>query len=351
MSEAPQAPTIPPSEGGVPLSPRQHRYETKRPPTTLGANTSRPKKSVRRPPAKKARVASQEESSTPPQPQPPIIESQIPSGMTPEVIIRRLMRFIPPTAEIPFGAPDDSQGLLLSRVALDFYLSMTTRRVWEHIVIHLTIDGCHGILGTRHIVEALHIPYELLERRRICRELFILDKWNHLTAYVAPPRAPTMPTPLELPQDEQPPQAQQAEIPTKIIPLVPTTPSTVPMLKATSSAPPTTPETPPVVPATSAPLPSESTITISTLEFRGLCHTLQTLTTTQSIQQHLGILSPPEHDMLGPSEPTTPSQEVTPAEQTMPHEEATTVEIETPIQSTQTTIVEPLSPHDPPTTT
>ena len=99
MSEAPQAPTIPPSEGGVPLSPRQRRYETKRPPTTLGANTSRPKKSVCRPPAKKARVASQEESSTPPQPQPPIIESQIPSGMTPEVIIRRLMVTQPPIEE------------------------------------------------------------------------------------------------------------------------------------------------------------------------------------------------------------------------------------------------------------
>ena len=27
-------------------------------------------------------------------------------------------------------------------------------------VIHFTIDGCHGILGARHIVEALRIPYE-----------------------------------------------------------------------------------------------------------------------------------------------------------------------------------------------
>ncbi|RVW58132.1 hypothetical protein CK203_112094 [Vitis vinifera] len=57
---------------------------------------------------------------------------------------------------------------------------------------------------------------------------------------------------------------------------------------------------------------------------------------------------PPEHDMPGPSEPTDPSQEAPPAEQTVPHEETTIVEIETPIQSTQTTIVEPSSPHDPP---
>nr|CAN68202.1 hypothetical protein VITISV_008300 [Vitis vinifera] len=53
--------------------------------------------------------------------------------------------------------------------------------------------------------------------------------------------------------------------------------------KATSSTPPTTSRTPPVVPATSAPHPSESTIVISISEFRGLCHTLETLTATQSI--------------------------------------------------------------------
>ena len=46
------------------------------------------------------------------------------------------------------------------RVALDFYQSMTTRRVRNPNVIHFTIDGRHGILGARHIAEALHIPYE-----------------------------------------------------------------------------------------------------------------------------------------------------------------------------------------------
>ncbi|XP_034695697.1 proline-rich protein 36-like [Vitis riparia] len=166
----------------------------------------------------------------------------------------------------------------------------------------------------------------------------------------------------------------------EIIPPAPAAPSIVPTPEATSSAPPTTLGTPPVVLATLAPPPSESTITISASKFRGLCHTLQTLTTTQSIlaqqmaiirahqdqliamqtqhtailrqiQQYLGILMPPEHDMLGPSKPTDPSQEAPPTEQTMPHEETTTVEIETPIQSTQTTTTEPSSPHDPPTTT
>ena len=46
------------------------------------------------------------------------------------------------------------------RVALDFYQSMTTHRVQDPTIIHFTIDGCHGILGARHIAEALRIPYE-----------------------------------------------------------------------------------------------------------------------------------------------------------------------------------------------
>ena len=231
------------------------------------------------------------------------------------------------------------------------------------------------------ILEHLGYPSEpQLERRCICQELFTLDKWNHLTAYVAPLGAPDMPAPPELPQDGQPPQAQQTEIPTEIIPSAPITPSTVPTPEATSSAPPTTPKAPPIIPATSTPPPSESSITTSTSEFRGLCHTLQTLSTTQSvlaqqmaiicacqdqliamqtqhtailsqIWQHLGIPPPPEHNIPGPSESTTPSKEATPAEQTMPHEKTTTAEVETPIQSTQETTSEPSSPHDPPTTT
>ncbi|RVW84904.1 hypothetical protein CK203_039485 [Vitis vinifera] len=55
------------------------------------------------------------------------------------------------------------------------------------------------------------------------------------------------------------------------------------MPEAASSAPPATPGTPPVVPTTSEPHPSESSIAISISEFRGLCHTLQTLTATQGV--------------------------------------------------------------------
>ena len=47
------------------------------------------------------------------------------------------------------------------RVAMDFYQSMTTNQVRDPTLIHFTIDGRHGILGARHIAEALHILYEL----------------------------------------------------------------------------------------------------------------------------------------------------------------------------------------------
>ncbi|KAL6321953.1 hypothetical protein AAG906_035864 [Vitis piasezkii] len=70
------APTIPPFEGGMSPSPPQRRYKMMRPPTTPGASNSRPKKSIRRPPAKKARVSSPGKSSAPPQPRLPIIELQ-----------------------------------------------------------------------------------------------------------------------------------------------------------------------------------------------------------------------------------------------------------------------------------
>ncbi|XP_034689107.1 BRD4-interacting chromatin-remodeling complex-associated protein-like [Vitis riparia] len=210
------------------------------------------------------------------------------------------------------------------------------------------------------ILEHLGYPSEpQLEHCHIFRELFTLDKWNHLTTYVAPRRAPDMPIPLELPQDEQPPQAQHAKIPIEIIPPAPAAPLIVPTPEATSSTLPTTSKAPLIVPATSSPSPSDSSITISSSEFKVIrarqdqLIAMQTQHTTilRQIQQHLGILPPPEYDMPGPSKPTAPSEVATPAEQTIPHEETTTVKVETPIQSTQETTAEPSSPHDPPTTT
>ena len=180
----------------MPLSCPSRRYETRRPPTTPGTSSSRAKKSTSHPPKKKARISATVQPSEPSsEPQSPTTESQIPSGMTPEVIIRRPMVTQPPIegnfdcrvrpfhSELCFDKttfrlqPElrDSCHLLqryhlehlmtpmdffYSHVAFDFYQSMTTHRVRDPTVIHFTIYGRHGILGTRHIAEALRIPYE-----------------------------------------------------------------------------------------------------------------------------------------------------------------------------------------------
>ncbi|RVW82162.1 Gag-Pol polyprotein [Vitis vinifera] len=71
------------------------RYETRRPPTTPGATTSRPESSLRRPPAKRARTSGPSESSKASQPEPPT-NSEFPFDMSPEYIIRHSMLIAPP---------------------------------------------------------------------------------------------------------------------------------------------------------------------------------------------------------------------------------------------------------------
>ena len=46
------------------------------------------------------------------------------------------------------------------RVAMDFYQSMTTQGAQSPTTIHFNIDGHQGILEAKHIVEALHIPFQ-----------------------------------------------------------------------------------------------------------------------------------------------------------------------------------------------
>ena len=105
-----------------------------------------------------------------------------------------------------------------------------------------------------------------------------------MTAYDAEPGAPAGPEHPETPHPEHPEEPQLIEIPVDMRAPAPTVPSTGPMPEVAPSAPPIAPATLPVAPATSeSPHPSELSIVISSSEFRGLCHTLQTLTATQSI--------------------------------------------------------------------
>ncbi|RVW80060.1 hypothetical protein CK203_055799 [Vitis vinifera] len=105
-TQALEASTIPSSEGGVPSNPSQRRYETRIPLTTPEVTSSRPESS----PRGHATAAGT-------------------SG------------FISTAPEVPSRAPYDSQGVLLPRVALDFYQSMTTHDAWSPTAIHFSIDG------------------------------------------------------------------------------------------------------------------------------------------------------------------------------------------------------------------
>ena len=110
------------------------------------------------------------------------------------------------------------------------------------------------------------------------REIFTLNKWTSMTTYDAKSGAPAGPEHLDRPQPEHPEESQPVEIPTE---MRAPTPTAGPMPEVSPHA---TPKTPPIVPVVSEPPPpSESRIAISISEFRGLCHTLQTLTATQSI--------------------------------------------------------------------
>ena len=87
-----EAPTIPSSEGGVPSNPPQRRYATRRPPTSPPSEPS-----VRRIPPKRIRTSSPGELSRHSQPNPRApTDSQHPSGIFPEAIIKRPMVTAPP---------------------------------------------------------------------------------------------------------------------------------------------------------------------------------------------------------------------------------------------------------------
>ncbi|RVW41833.1 hypothetical protein CK203_108413 [Vitis vinifera] len=95
ISEPPRPRVVPPPVEDAPISPLPRRYNTRRSLTMAGASSSRGQKSEptpSSPPVKKSPPPAKK-----PQPsQTPTKESQIPSSMTPEVVIRRPMVTQPP---------------------------------------------------------------------------------------------------------------------------------------------------------------------------------------------------------------------------------------------------------------
>ncbi|RVW77985.1 hypothetical protein CK203_048242 [Vitis vinifera] len=97
------------------------------------------------------------------------------------------------------------------------------------------------------------------------------------------------------------------------------------MPEATSTDPPATPPVPPVAPST-----SKASITIFATEFCAM------------IRQHLGLLPPPQTNILGPLEPIAPAEETTPTKKT--------TRANVPLQATHEAAIEPSSPPESPAT-
>ncbi|XP_059593058.1 uncharacterized protein LOC132253830 [Vitis vinifera] len=359
----------------------------------------------------------------PQEPQPPLPEPQIPAEIAPKEIIRRSMLTQPPIegnldcraqpfhSELCFDIatfqlrPKLAQSFHLlrryhmehlltprdffyPRVAMDFYQSITTKQVRDPTLIHFTIDGRNGILGARHIAEALQIPYEpshfddfrkwtsatelemhwtqrrgvllealfkisegyffgphhlimaallyfeeKLERKRICREVFTLDKWNNMTAY-------------RVDQPERPqPTARKAS------------PRHIP--EGITIVAPAIPKAPPVTPASSQPSTlAEPRMAIPISEYRELCRSLETLTASQSSlahemaairacqeqmlatqAQHTAILRQLQHhcDLPPATEPSTSTTAVPHSHPTEPQAPSGAATEEASISSTSTT--------------
>ena len=129
------------------------------------------------------------------------------------------------------------------------------------------------------ILEHLGYPSNpQLERKRICREVFTLNKWNNMTAY----------------RVEQPGRPQPAEIPAARR----ASPSHIP--EGIPIASPTISRAPPVTPASSEPSTSvEPRMTILISEYRDLCRILQTLTASQSsLAQEMAAIRALQEQML-----------------------------------------------------
>ncbi|RVW44334.1 hypothetical protein CK203_070996 [Vitis vinifera] len=87
------------------------------------------------------------------------------------------------------------------------------------------------------ILEHLGYPSEpQLKRKRICREIFTLDKWTSLTAYSAEPGAPAGVEHPEIPHPEQPQEPQPIETPPDTRAPAPAVPSLEPIPEAAPSA-------------------------------------------------------------------------------------------------------------------
>ncbi|RVW66707.1 hypothetical protein CK203_065752 [Vitis vinifera] len=160
-----------------------------------------------------------------------------------------------------------------------------------------------------------------LERKRICREVFTLDKWNNMTAYRVEQLGQPQPAAIPAARRASPRHIPEAE---RGWPF--------PFLSIERYAA-----------HCRSSLASQSILTqqitaLSAHQEQIIATQTQRTAILRQIQHHLGIISPPEHSFLSHQSHHRPPPCV---HQTMPPEEPTTGKAEA---------AEPSSPHHPPAT-
>nr|CAN59853.1 hypothetical protein VITISV_007247 [Vitis vinifera] len=139
-----QPKAIPPPVKPAPPKPPAKRYLTR---------------SGGRPLQKRPRVESSEPIDlTEQSPEPSPIPSPVPTPVPSPVPSPSPVPVSSPSSAIPFRAMLRLTGIQSEAGACP--IIPTVEEVRDPTLIHFTIDGRHGILGARHIVEALQIPYE-----------------------------------------------------------------------------------------------------------------------------------------------------------------------------------------------
>ncbi|RVW62845.1 hypothetical protein CK203_056302 [Vitis vinifera] len=192
------------------------------------------------------------------------------------------------------------------RVVTDFYQTMTTKEVRNPTLIHFIIDGRHGILGARHIAEALQIPFEPtqfdnfkawtnpteLEMHWTQRRGVLLEALYKMSeGFFFGPHHLIMAALLYFEEKVHKKKLQRADC----IPLL------FPGCYAKYTlATPAIPRAPPAAPAPSQPSTSaEPRMAIPISEYRELCRALETLTASQSnLAQELAAIKACQEQML-----------------------------------------------------
>ncbi|RVW25123.1 hypothetical protein CK203_117306 [Vitis vinifera] len=183
------------------------------------------------------------------------------------------------------------------------FRSMTTKEVRNPTLIHFTIDGRHGILGARHIAEALQIPFEPtqfdnfkawanpteLEMHWTQRRGVLLEALYKMSeGFFFGPHHLIMAALLYFEEKPGQPQPAARRASPRHIP------------EGITLATPAIPRASPAAPAPSQPSTSaEPRMAIPISEYRELCRALETLTASQSnLAQELAAIKACQEQML-----------------------------------------------------